>query len=686
MNMPHEEAERPEPQDERLHAMLRLSSDWYWETDADGRFVYAIQGDEPAAGAGARQLTGRLPDEAVRDRSQPGWIAYQRAVAERAPFMALKFALQWPGHLEMFVSVSGEPRFEGGRFAGYRGISRDVSGRVRLAAQVDVLADECHAIFEHSPDAIVVIGRDGCNIRANPAFRRVLGYAEGDALGRHFREFLTEADSARVAAAIADMMARGTNVTEFDTCCIRRDGTAVAMSWSAFYSSRYERVFAFGRDMTEHKLAAQRMEHLALHDPLTGLPNRAFLKMRLGEMLATAPREETNAVMLIDLDRFKAVNDSMGHKAGDLLLCEVGRRLRAAMRPADTIVRLGGDEFVIVAHCRNGADSACKIAHKILALLATPVTIEGQSVAAGGSIGISLFPQHGTSKEELLQKADIAMYRAKAQGRSCARMYSSEMGDSVRLRRQREVALHGALAQQQFVLHYQPRVDLHTGEIMAVEALIRWTHPALGSIAPDVFIPLAEELGIIDAIGAWVLERACVEILALPQRAGANLRLSVNLSAAQFRNPDLAEQVASILERTAFPAERLEVELTETAFIEDAAQTAAIIERLRQMGLTIAIDDFGTGHAGLSYIRDFDIGIVKLDKSFLLADSRYRSRMAFMKAAVQLAHALDLKVVAEGVENEGMLALLRVANCDEGQGYLFAKPMAIGALRAFLDR
>jgi diguanylate cyclase (GGDEF)-like protein len=317
---------------------------------------------------------------------------------------------------------------------------------------------------------------------------------------------------------------------------------------------------AFITDITERKQAEARLERLATHDPLTGLPNRAFLNMRL-QMLATAPRDESNGVMFIDLDRFKEVNDSMGHKAGDILLCEVAHRLKSALRPSDIVARLGGDEFVVVVHCTNGASIAEKIAKKLHSLLAAPIEIEGQEVFISGSIGISMFPLDGKTKEVLFQNADTAMYRAKAAGRNCYRFFTGKMSEDAKTRRSLENALRRSIERNQFELHYQPRVNARTLEVTGVEALIRWNHPQRGRVSPDQFIPIAEEIGMIDAIGNWVLENACKEILPMMNKIGRALRLSVNLSAQQLRSTNLPAQIEATLKAADFPPHFLELEL-----------------------------------------------------------------------------------------------------------------------------
>lgn len=437
-------------------------------------------------------------------------------------------------------------------------------------------------------------------------------------------------------------------------------------------------------DITARKQAEKQLELLATHDTLTGLPNRALLNDRVWQMLQSAPRNSSVAVMFIDLDRFKEVNDSLGHEPGDMLLCEVAQRLQNALRPADVIARLGGDEFVVAAYCSSGKASAASIAGKLLAALATPIDIGGHAVVIGASIGISMFPEDGQTKEILFQAADTAMYRAKSAGRNDYRFFIPEMTATVKTRMALEVSLRPALARKEFELYYQPRIDLKTMSIVGMEALIRWNHPELGLVPPMQFIPIAEDTGLIDPIGQWVLEEACVQTRRIADRFGRELRVSVNLSARQLRRQDIVDQVEAVLRGTGLPPHLLELELTESALIEDIEHTAGILKDLKNLGITLAVDDFGTGYSGLAYLRKFPIDVLKLDRSFILQQDEGISSFEFIKAFVDMAHALRLSVVAEGVETGEVLDFLCSASCDEAQGYFLARPLKLGAFEAYL--
>jgi len=419
--------------------------------------------------------------------------------------------------------------------------------------------------------------------------------------------------------------------------------------------------------------ANRQLRHLATHDALTGLPNRVLLDDRIAQALTHANRERhCFAVMLCDLDRFKMINDSLGHHAGDHLLQEVARRLTSVVRDVDTVARLGGDEFIIVLSPVTSREDAEVVARRVIESMAPAVELEGITIHASPSIGIAFYPEDGASVETLIAHADAAMFAAKQRGRNCIQCYAAGMDagthDKVRL----ESDLHTALSQQQFELYYQPKVDTMSGTFYSAEALIRWRHPERGLVSPAAFIPLAEECGLIGAIGEWVLREACRQSRAWQQAGLLPIRIAVNVAASQFRAGDLVATISRALADASLEARFLEVELTESAVMSDPEESIKILEQLSEMGVLVSVDDFGTGYSSMSYLRRFPIDQLKIDRSFLSEMTARSDDASIVGAIVSLAHNLRLKVVAEGVETAAQLDLLKTLGCDQYQGYQFS--------------
>ena len=432
------------------------------------------------------------------------------------------------------------------------------------------------------------------------------------------------------------------------------------------------------RSVDEHKRLEALLQHQASHDTLTGLPNRALLQDRLRQAIATAVRSASPIwVIFVDLDRFKLVNDSLGHKAGDAMLKQVAARLQSAVREADTVARLGGDEFVLVLSEKidgNGSLST-SVVQRILDALAQPMVIEGHEFVTTCSMGIAVHPNDGADGETLMTHADIAMYCAKEAGRNNFRFYARSMDARILERLRLEGELRHALERNEFELHYQPQVDLRSGRIVGMESLIRWNHPELGMIPPGHFITLAEETGLIVPIGAWVIRTACAQNQAW-QRAGlGRLRVAVNLSARQFAQKDLAQLIMNILDETGLAAQDLEIELTESLVMTDVERAVGVLDDLKKIGVQLSIDDFGTGYSSLSYLKRFPIHVLKIDQSFVRDIATGADDAAIVALIISLAHSLKLNVIAEGVETSEQLEYLNLHDCDEMQGYFFSKPL-----------
>ena len=436
-------------------------------------------------------------------------------------------------------------------------------------------------------------------------------------------------------------------------------------------------------DVTARRAAEAQAEEMARHDPLTGLPNRLLLRERLTEALARLSRMgEACAVLLIDLDRFKPVNDTLGHPMGDALLRKVADRLRSTVRPTDTVARIGGDEFVILQTGVGEASDTQALARRLVDLIGRTYMVDGHLLTIGASVGVALAPGDGTEADTLLKNADLALYRAKLDGRATYRFFEPEMDARMQARRRLELDMRQALARREFQLHYQPQLQLEGDRLVGCEALIRWQHPVRGMVSPLDFIPLAEEIGLIVPIGEWVMRQACRDAAGWP----APLSVAVNVSPAQFKSERLVEMVMSALAASGLPATRLEVEITEGVLLHESERTLQTLHRLRELGVRVSMDDFGTGYSSLSYLRSFPFDKIKIDRSFVsdLTGAGKGDGEAIIRAIAGLGRSLGMTTVAEGVETADQLERIRAEGCTDVQGYLISRPIPAAEVLAFI--
>jgi diguanylate cyclase (GGDEF)-like protein/PAS domain S-box-containing protein len=522
---------------------------------------------------------------------------------------------------------------------------------------------------ENSTDLIARTTPDGRFVYASDAIRSLLGFEPFEVIGSRIRDIIHREDRPRLRAIVPDE--RGHT---FTYRAIRKDGSIVWFESTsrALFDDHgvMTEVISVSRDISERRRAEEQIEYQAYHDGLTGLPNRLLFRDRLTIALAHAKRQQSPLVlMFLDLDRFKIVNDTLGHSLGDELLRVTADRLRAVLREGDTIARMGGDEFTVLLTDLNDARDAARIAQKLLVTVGEPISVEGHELYVTTSIGIAVFPNDGDTAELLLKNADSAMYRAKEAGRNSFRLCTPAMNSRAAERLSLENALRRAIERDELVLHYQPLVRLATRQVEGMEALLRWNHPTLGIVPPSTFISIAEETRMIVPIGEWVLRQACKHARSWPGR-----RVAVNLSPRQFQQSDLREVVARALDESGLDPRLLELEITETTAMRNTDRTITTVTELRELGVRIAIDDFGTGHSSLSYLRRFPIDRVKIDREFIAEIETSRSNRAIVSAIVAMAHGLDLSVTAEGVETEAQVAFLAEQSCEEVQGFLFGRP------------
>ncbi|WP_137790876.1 bifunctional diguanylate cyclase/phosphodiesterase [Bacillus sp. E(2018)] len=545
------------------------------------------------------------------------------------------------------------------------------------------------SVIESANDSIILSDRTGTIISWNKGAELIFGFTEKEVLGKNlqiiipykFRKAHKEGMERYLLSGEPKVIG---NTVELEGVRKDRSEFPIELSLAAWQEDDQVYFSSIIRDITERKRNEKKINQMVYRDPLTGLPNRLLLNDRLSQALELADdTKQTIGIMFIDLDRFKYINDTLGHAVGDQLLIEIAKRIQACVGKNDTVCRQGGDEFIVLIP-NTTADEVSKIAQQIVDLFSSSVMVNEQELFVTPSIGIAMYPGDGRDIETLIKNADTAMYRVKEQGKNNFQFYTPEMNEAVTKKMKLEIGLRKALERDEFKIVYQPQINVETGGIIGVEALLRWHHPEWGTISPAEFIPIAEETGLILQIGEWVLNGACRQNKTWQNAGYAPLRMAVNISSRQFQQSDLVERVSRILNETELAPQYLELELTES-IIQDSKYAVAKMQQLKEMGIHLSIDDFGTGYSSLSYLKTFPIHTLKIDQSFtrnIYADPKDAS---LVETIIAMAHNLDLKVIAEGVETEEQLQFLQQKQCNEAQGYYFSRPISAEELAVILQ-
>jgi diguanylate cyclase (GGDEF)-like protein/PAS domain S-box-containing protein len=667
---------------ERVQHVVDLCADVYWEQDADQRLTLL----RPNTATGHGELEQNLVDIVLELSSQEksteeGWQRYRDALASRHSFRNLicEFGEQPDGR--RYLSFSGDPILDAdGAFSGYRAMVRDVSALIRARESSNLEREQRFALtMELAAIGIAHVDDTGRLLYANPQLCKMLQYTERELTGMNVKQ-ISHADDANVTDDMRDALRAGKiDSFKIEKRYLRKDGSAVwaALTIAANRDKTGRRIstdISIVEDISGRKNAEERVRHLATHDGLTGLPNRAMFSEFLQQALASAKRRADKiAVLFIDLDRFKTINDSLGHEAGDMMLREIASRLRKTLRASDIVARLGGDEFVVLLQDVTAESEAATVARSLLLEIMKAIVILGHECRVTASIGICLHPLDGQDDSSIMKNADMAMYQAKELGKNNYQFFSPEIRAEQAGRLTLETNLRRALELNELSLHYQAVVNCKTGVITGVEALLRWHNPVLGDVSPTQFIPVAEETGMIVPIGRWVLRNACAQNVIWQNQGLPPVRVCVNLSMRQLGDPNLILEIKSALNDSGMQPDLLELEMTESMIMHNPDHAVAVLSAIKALGVRLAIDDFGTGYSSLAHLKRLPIDTLKVDRSFIREIPCDAEDRAITEAIIAMGKTLSLTIVAEGVETPEQQNFLCEQSCDEMQGFYFSK-------------
>ena len=663
--------------------------DGFFRIDVERRFIEANDRLCELFGYSREEFLGKTPLDFVTDESRAELIEQMRRIESSEHRRYQLMAQHKAGATFPVLLNTTTHRNRKGEVVGSFGFITDLMPIVAAQRLVAESERELREILDNLQDTYYRTDPEGRLTRISPSMQQLLGYAPDEMLGKPLADYYV--DPANRAIFLQALEESGGRLSGWESQLRHRDGREVYVMTNAHYvhdaQGHLLGIEGTTRDISERKQAEMRIDFLARHDVLTELPNRLLFKDRFERAMTHGLRTGVRtALLFVDLDRFKTVNDSYGHPVGDILLRDVARRLEASVRDTDTVCRQGGDEFLIALTDIRDEEDVARIAEKVMTSLALPFLADGHELMISSSIGITLSPDDGKDFETLLRKADIAMYHAKDAGRNTFRFFNERMNIDSHERLELRNRLHRGLDRGEFILHYQPLIDLASGRIVGAEALVRWMCPDRGLIAPVHFISVAEESGLIVPLGDWVLHEACRELKVWHDLLGCEkLMMAVNLSAIQFRRGGLEDSLRAALRITGIPAASLELELTESILLHEADQALAVIQRLKGMGVRLAIDDFGTGYSSLAYLKRLAVDKLKIDQSFVRDMAQDKDDAAIVRAVIQMAKSLNLSVLAEGVETAQVADGLRDLECDMVQGYHFGRPVTAEEFRRLIE-
>lgn len=679
-----------------LDALLKNLDGTFYCCLNDGHWTMVLVGN------GCQQLTGYTA-EAFLDGQTINWNAlthpedrdFVRELINEAVEQGKRFITEYriihaDGEVRWLAERGGAIVNERGEIEAIEGVLQDITQQKLSELAAQAAEARYRSIFEHAIEGIYQTSPDGQYLNFNPALTKIYGYASNEDLLNN----LTDINRQLYAQPgkreeFRRLMSRHGQVKNFEAEVLRQNGEVIWISENArevrdekgnllFYEGTVE-------DITERKQHEQALEYQSTHDTLTGLPNRTLLVDRLQHCMSLSDRYGSKvAVAFVDLDQFKIINDSMGHDVGDALLKIMAERLSHCVREVDTVVRLGGDEFVLLLTGLHKIEDISESMQRVLASVAEPCLVENREFIVSCSIGICVYPDDSHDTTALLKYADSAMYKAKQSGRNMFQFYTEELNKRLMERLDLEYRLRQAFEKNEFLLHYQPKMDFASGKVCGAEALIRWQPAGEPMISPASFIPVAEETGLIEDIGRWVLQEACRQGVVLNQQAGQKLPIAVNVSPRQFRQSDLVASVQAALQNSGLDPACLELEITESSLVHDTKSFIKTLRELKALGVKLAIDDFGTGYSSMAYLKDFPVDRLKIDQIFVSHLETEPSNVAILKAIIALGHSLNMKVIAEGVETPYQQAFLHGIGCDELQGYHFSRPLPLDAFERFL--